>query len=64
MCSRAVSMHMFCPTWSIVPPCGCHLQSLILSLLHSVVRSAERLCEGELSYWGHKRKAGSIKFIT
>ena len=27
--SRAVVMHMFRPTWSIVHPCGCRLRSLI-----------------------------------
>ena len=29
VCSRAVSMHMFCQAWSIVPPCGCRRRSLI-----------------------------------
>ena len=27
--SRMISMHMFCLIWSIVPPCGCCLRSLI-----------------------------------
>ena len=29
VCSRAVSMHMFFPAWSIVPPCGNRRRSLI-----------------------------------
>ena len=29
VCSRAVSMPMFCPAWSIVISCGCRRRSLI-----------------------------------
>ena len=33
VCSRAVSMHMVCPVWSIAPPCGYRRWSLILICL-------------------------------
>ena len=26
---KSCSMYMFCPTWSIVPPCECNMRSLI-----------------------------------
>ena len=29
VCSIAVSMNMFSPTWIVVPHCGCHLRSFI-----------------------------------
>ena len=45
--SRAVSMYMFCPAWSIVPSCGGRRGESHLGLLDSIVRLAKRLCEGE-----------------
>ena len=39
--------------------CGCRLRGLI-GLLDSVVRSAERLCEGDLCCLGHRRKVSSL----
>ena len=46
-------MHMFCPAWSIVPRVGVVLVwESYLGLLDSIVRSAERLCDGELCCFG------------
>ena len=59
VCSRTVLMHMFCPTSSIVPLCGCRLRSLIW-ILDSVVRSSERLREGELVWLEHRRKVSAV----
>ena len=36
VCSRAVSMHMFCPALSIVIPCECRRRSLIWTVLFAV----------------------------
>ena len=50
VCSRAVSMLMFCSYWSIVPRGDASAESYL------GLRSAERLCEGELCCVGHRRK--------
>ena len=57
--SKAASMQMFCPAWSIVPPCGCRRRSFICVLLDSIVRS-EGLCEGELCCLVHRRKVRAL----
>ena len=54
-------MQMFSPIWRIVPPCECSLRSL--SLLHSVVHRAKRLCEGELCYLENGRKVSGLCLV-
>ena len=52
-----ISMHMFCPPWSIVPSCGCRLRSLIwLCWIMLFIRSSQRLCEGKICCLGYRRK--------
>ena len=52
-------MHMFCPTWSIVPVWVSSAESH-LDLLDGIVRNDERLCEGELCCLGHRRKVSAL----
>ena len=52
-------MHMLCPAWSIVPPCGCR-REVSFVLLNSVFRSVEGLCKGELCCLCHRRKVRSL----
>ena len=56
---KGYSMHMFCPAWSIVPMWTPSAESQ-LGLLNSIVRSAERLCEGQLCYLAHRKKVGTL----
>ena len=58
--SSSVSLHMFCLAWIIVLPSGCRpgIDSH-LSILGSIVRSAERLYEGELCCLGHRMKVSA-----
>ena len=46
VCSRAVSMHMACPGWNIAPRVDV-VGGVLFGLVDSIVRSAERFCEGE-----------------
>ena len=57
VCSRAVSMHMYSPAWSIVPPCGWGRLSLIRVCL------IVSLCEGELCCLGHRRKFNALCLV-
>ena len=57
---RAVSMHMF-----VQPKVLCPCVNVVCGVLFedSVARSAERLCEGELCRWGHRRKVSALYLL-
>ena len=48
-------MHMFCPAWSTVPPCGCRRAISYLSFC--IVLFA--VCEGEFCSFAHRRKVSA-----
>ena len=58
--SRAVSMHMFSPAYSIVPPCGCRLQGLIC--VYWIELFAVRKCCVKVSFavWGTERSVPCV----
>ena len=53
-------MHMFCPVWSIELPVWMSSTESHLGLLDSIVRSAERLCEGGLCCLRHRRNVSTL----
>ena len=56
LCTFVVQLGVLCPRVNVV--CG-----LLVGVLDDIVRSAKRLCEGEISCLGHRRKVSALCWL-
>ena len=62
VCSTAVSTRMFCPAWTIVPPCVCRLRNLIWVcwIVLFAVRKGPKVLWGWALLFGGQKKASAM----